>query len=181
MFLHVSVCPQGGVVSQHALQVSGGCIPACLAGFQTHTQGGAWGIWPGGSPDLHLGGLQATPRGSPGPHPGGSPGPHLGRSPGPHLGGVSRPTPGGCLQAHTRGVYASMHWGRPPPRLMASAAGGVHPTGMHSCLNIYLSISHINISFTLFMIPRKIPRNLLCESGCWHVTLRIFLYCLWRH
>ena len=54
-------------------------------------------------------------------------GPHPGRrlrglasggggSPGPHLGGVSRPTPGGGgLQAHTRGVYPSMHWGRTPP------------------------------------------------------------------
>ena len=38
----------GGVVSQHALhQVSGGeqgaGIPACLAGFQVHTQGGSLG------------------------------------------------------------------------------------------------------------------------------------------
>ena len=38
------------------------------------------------------------------------------------LGGCFRPTPGGNLQAHTwggvsrpRGVYSSMHWGRPPP------------------------------------------------------------------
>ena len=37
------------MVSQHALQVSGlGCIPACLATFQAHTQRGAWGVWPGG-------------------------------------------------------------------------------------------------------------------------------------
>ena len=43
MFLHVSVSHSvhGGLVSQHALQqVSGGCIPACLAGLQFHTQGG---------------------------------------------------------------------------------------------------------------------------------------------
>ena len=31
----------------------------------------------------------------------------LGVFPGPH--------PGGCLQAHTRGEYPSMHWGRHPP------------------------------------------------------------------
>ena len=43
----LSFCPQGeGVVSQHALQqVSRGGIPACLAGFQAHTQGGAcWNL-----------------------------------------------------------------------------------------------------------------------------------------
>ena len=93
-----------------------------------------------------LGGLQAQTWGSPGLHRGGSPGPHL---------GVSRPTPGGLqahtqwsLQAHTWGVsrpptravsrptprgYPSMHWGRPPTNQTATAAGGTHPTGMHSC------------------------------------------------
>ena len=55
---------------------------------------------------------------------------------------VSRPTPKGevegsgwgGLQAHTlvRGVYPSMHWGRPSPPT-ATAAGCTHPTGMHSC------------------------------------------------
>ena len=137
MFLHVSVCSQGGrgVVSEHALQVSGGwypsmpcrsqggCIPACLAGFQAHTQGGAWGVWLGwgggspglhpggswgvwpgwGSPCPHLGGLQAHTQGGKlrglawgvsRPTPGGSPGPHPGGSPGPNPGG---------LQAHTWG------------------------------------------------------------------------------
>ena len=44
-------CSQGGVVSQHALQlVFGGGIPACLAGLQAHTQGGYpnmhWGRHP---------------------------------------------------------------------------------------------------------------------------------------
>ena len=73
MFLLMSVCPWG-VVSQHALQqVLGGSIPACLAGFQAHTQGGvegsvhgglqahtqggSWGVWPGWS----------APRGVPAP------------------------------------------------------------------------------------------------------------------
>ena len=90
----------------------------------------------------------------PGPHPGGKlRGIWL-------VGGVSRPTPKGeverdlarrglqahtqggswggssqgGLQAHTRaGVYPSMHWGRTP--LMATAAVGTHPTGMHSCFS----------------------------------------------
>ena len=87
MFLHVSVILFTGA--------GGGGIPACIAG----------GI------QACLAGLQ---RGSPGPHLGGSSGPHPGGSPGPYLGGhlqahtwgVSRPTP--------RGVYPSMHWGRPP-------------------------------------------------------------------
>ena len=54
MFSHMSVIlfTGGEVVSQHALQVlskhalqqvsgEGGGIPACLAGFQAHTQGGS--------------------------------------------------------------------------------------------------------------------------------------------
>ena len=95
MFLHMSVCPQGGMVSQHALQVSGGCIPACLEGFQAHTQGGAWGVWPGGALQAHtLGGLQAHTLGQ----------------------GVSRPTSRGYPCPHPgEGVYPNMHWGRTPP------------------------------------------------------------------
>ena len=73
MFLHVSVCPQGGGC--------GGVIPACLAGFQTHTQREAWGVWLG--------------RGSPGPHPGGK---LRGLA-----WGVSMPTPKGGLHTHTQG------------------------------------------------------------------------------
>ena len=50
MFLHASVCPQGGGIPAC---LAGGipaclsglqgcvCIPACLAGFQAYTQGGA--------------------------------------------------------------------------------------------------------------------------------------------
>ena len=77
-------------------------------GLQAHTQGGSWGVWPGGSPGPHLRVSRPTPRGgSWGVWPGGSPGPH----------------PGG---------YPSMHWGRTPQQT-ATAAGGTHPTGMHSC------------------------------------------------
>ena len=74
-------------------------------------------------------------------------------SPGPHLGVVSRPTPRGvCLQAHTWGGLQAHKPGgvsRPTPGgvsqqalrqtpPMATAAGGTHPTGMHSCLQINL-------------------------------------------
>ena len=77
------------------------------------------------------------------------------RSPSPHpvgklrglARGVSRPTTGtGSLQAHTWGGGSpGPHLGRgcvsqdalrqnpPPPPWTATAAGGTHPTGMHSC------------------------------------------------
>ena len=79
-----------------------------------------------------------------------------------HVLQVSRPTPGGklrglawwCLQAHTWWVSPGPHSGRgfpgphpervagipacteadtSPPQQMATAEGGMHPTGMHSC------------------------------------------------
>ena len=45
---------------------------------------------------------------------------------------VSRATPLG-VQAQAGGVYPSMHWSRHPPREMATAAAGMHPTGIYSC------------------------------------------------
>ena len=60
--------------------------------------------------------------------------------PGAHPGGVQAHVQGVGAQAHTRGikaqvwgVYPSMHCGRYTPQQMATAAGGTHPTGMHSC------------------------------------------------
>ena len=113
MFLHMSVivfrgggipacitggipaCITGGIPACLAAALQGACgIQACLAGFQAHTQRGSSGVWPGGSPGPHPGGVQVHTQG-------GSPGPHLGGSPGPHPGGVSRPTPGGCIPACT--------------------------------------------------------------------------------
>ena len=63
--------------------------------------------------------------------------------------GVSRPTPGMGVQAHTHGDCPGLGWGvsrpRPegcipacteadtPSQQTATAAGGTHPTGMHSC------------------------------------------------
>ena len=191
MFLHVSVCPQGGGgvgrfpsmpcrwypsmpcrsprgrgVSQHALQVSRPTPKGEL-------EGSGWG-------DV----FRPTPRGqvegsglggSPGPHPGGEVEGSGWGSPGHTTGGVTRPTPEGVsrltprgvggLQAHTgEEVYPSMHWGRPPLHLMATAAGGTHPTGMHSC---FLKISRSDKSLRWFI--RK-PYDTLWELYVSHVS-----------
>ena len=166
-YMCLSFCPQGDVVSQHALQVvsqhacrsRGGGFPAYLAVLQAHTQGKlrglAWGVsrptpkgWVegsglGGSPGLHPGGSWGVRPGEvsrPIPR-GGSWGVWSGVSR-PTPGRVSRPTPGGCLQAHTwGGLQADTQGSIPgcteadsPHEQMATAAGGTHPSGMHSCL-----------------------------------------------
>ena len=74
----------------------GGCIPACLAGFQAHSQGELGGSGWGVSRSI----------------PGGSPSPHLGW-------GWYIPA---CTEAD--------------PPLMATAADGMHPTGMHCCFEV---------------------------------------------
>ena len=77
-------------------------------------EGGGRGVWPGGflGPDLgEVGGLAG---GCPGPGPGGCPG----------------PGPGGVSQHALRQTL--------PPKQTATAADGTHPTGMHSCLDIFL-------------------------------------------
>ena len=78
----ISACIAGGISACLAAGLGGGGgVPAYLAGLQAHTQGGSWGVWPGGSPLPHLGGVsRPTPVG----------------------GCVSRPTPGGipaCTEA----------------------------------------------------------------------------------
>ena len=158
MFLDVSVCPQVDclstlqVVSQHALQVSrGNGIPACLAdlqgGLQAHTQGGSWGVWP-------WGGLQAHTQGVSRPTPtGGSLGPHPGGSLGPHREGVCIPA---CTEAG------------PLPPWTAAAAGGTHPTGMHSCLYCFLFLGKL-VAFRLLLwrIPLQKTRN----NNSWGITI----------
>ena len=67
-----------------------------------------------------------------------------GGSPGPHPRGVSRPTPGGCIPACTE---ADPH----PPT--ATAAGGTHPTGMHSCCSISSGQMSIKDIDTVVMYP----------------------------
>ena len=110
MFLHVSVIlfTGGGWYPSMHCRWYPGSLAAGLSGG-----GGEGGGGEGGGFPACLAGVQAHTWG------GGSPGPHPG-------GGFSRPTPKG------RVVYPSMHWGRHPPP-MATAAGGTHPAGMHSC------------------------------------------------
>ena len=113
------------VVSQHALQqVSGGGIPACLSGFQAHTQGGSLG---------------GSGWGSPGPHPGGK------------LRGIwSRPTPKGEVEGDlARGVSAlggacstgCLLWeGLSAPGWGVSAPGGLwRPPHDGYCCGQYIS------------------------------------------
>ena len=126
MFLQASVCPQGEVVSQNVLQVvsqhalqqvsGGGGIPACLAGFLAHIQGEVYGDLAGGR--------------SPGPQPRGK------------LRGIwSRPTPMGEVEGDLAGGACS-GGNPPPPSVMATAAGGTHPTGMHAyCKSVFTQIS----------------------------------------
>ena len=53
------------------------------------------------------------------------------------LGGVSRPTPGGVSRPRPGGCIPACNEADTPPQT-ATAAGGTHPTGMHSCLRPFL-------------------------------------------
>ena len=112
MFLHVSV--------SHSVHRGGG-IPACIAGLQAHTQGEVEGSGLGSLQAHTQGEVEGLARGVSRPTSGGvSPGPHPGRgSPGPHPGGVG-------------GVPACTEADTSPQQQTATAAGGTHPTGMHS-------------------------------------------------
>ena len=94
-----------------------------ITGLQAPTQGGSWGVWPGG-------GSRPTPGEgvSPGPHPGGPPSPCRGVLQAHTRGGVSRPTPRGGVPQH-----ALRQTPLPP---MATAAGGTHP-----CWNAFLYLN----------------------------------------
>ena len=102
--------PKGGALSGRGL------VPACLAAFQAHTQGGSLGGSGQGGPQAHIQGGSWGGSG-PGPHPRGK------------LRGIwSRPTPKGEVEGDL--VQA-----QPPPfPVTATAAAGTHPTGMHSCV-----------------------------------------------
>ena len=120
MFLHVSVILfMGGVVSQHALQVSmGDGIPTCLAGGIPACLAGLRGV-SRPTPRWEVEGLLV--RGVSRPTPGGSPGPHQ-----------------GGLQAHTWQVVSQHALRQTPPGAVHAGrygqqAGSTHPTGMHSC------------------------------------------------
>ena len=103
----IPACTAGGIPACLAAGLQGGGIPACLAGFQAHTQGWSWG---GSGPGHTQGGSWG----------GSGQGECLLRGGVLARGGASS---GGCL---LQGVY------RPPP-VMGTAAGSMHPTGMHSC------------------------------------------------
>ena len=145
MFLHVSVILStggGGYPSMHCrfLSTRGLVSPHALQVSRPTPRGG------GGSLGVCL-------VGSPGPHPGWKlRGLALGE-------GVSRPTlkgkvDRGGLQVQTWGVsrpvtHVSVHtWGLgipAPPSQTATAAGGTHPTGMHSCccIKVCLVVKHV--------------------------------------
>ena len=129
MFLHMSVCPQqeGWYPSMHCRSPGphpGGRLRGLAwgGGLQAHTQGKLRG--------LALGVSRSTPRGE-------VEGSGLGGSPDPHLGGVSRPTPRG-LQVYTRGVCIPACTEADTPWQTATAVGGLHPAGMHSCFHVKL-------------------------------------------
>ena len=140
MCLWFSSRGSGGVVSQHVVsqhalqQVSRGVYPSMPCRFPgLHSGGKLRGL--GGSPGPHLGGLQAHTQG-------GCPGPYQ---------GVSRPAPGGSPGPHPGG-YPSMHWGRPPRRLL-------HHTGMHSCLKYDSAWCSQNIVDGKLNIRKAYPEN----------------------
>ena len=64
------------------------------------------------------------------------------RFPGPHSGGRLRGLVGGGISRPTPGGGVSQHALRQSPLLLtATAAGGTHPTGMHSCfLKIFMKV-----------------------------------------
>ena len=137
MFLQVSVCPGGGGIPAC---IAGG-IPACLAaggGISACIAGGipACLAAGGGIPACIAGGIPAClAAGGVGQQGGWV---HTqGKLRGLTRGG-SMPTPGG-VQAHTRGCISqhALRQTPPSPVWTATAAGGTHPTGMHSCYDLF--------------------------------------------
>ena len=135
MFLQVSVCPRGGggdqsmpcrwYPSMPCSRSWGGGIPACLAGFQAHIQGGSLG----GSGQ---GRLRPTPKGEfegdlvQGPQP---------RGKGEVEGDLAKR---GLLPGNA--CSWGMDSGDPSCHQTATVADGTHPTGMHSCILCITSI-----------------------------------------
>ena len=119
-------------------EVGRGGIPGCLAGGIPGCLAGLRGGWGGGIPAC-LAGLQAHTHG------GEVEGSGLG-------GGVSRPTPRGEVEGSPGpdlgGIPACTE--ADTPQQTATAAGGTHPTGMHSYFGIILI--PIPVKLKLFMI-----------------------------
>ena len=162
----IPACIAGGIPACFAAGLQMGLcgIPAYLAGFQAHTQGGSWrgSGWGGG--------------GSPGPHPRGAVEGDQARvgSPGPHSRGKLRGIwPGGACSevACSRGVPAPRGEGMPapggvwrPPPVTATAAGGTHPTGMHSCSSFFLLLG---LPSSVKMVPNHYLSNFPANHMGW--------------
>ena len=107
--------------------------------------GGCLGLGPGG----RLRGLVGRCLG---PDPGG----RLGVWPGE---GVSRPRPRGMLGGLAGGCVQAQAWSRTPAQQTATAVGGMHPTGMHSC-------------YKCIRVPKAVLCDIMkrkyisCESRC---------------
>ena len=120
MFLQVSVCPRG-VVSQHALQVvSQHALQAVSQhALQVVSQHGLQQVSGGWYPSMHCRWYPSMP---------------CNRS----LGGSA---PGGV---YSQGGGIPAYTEADPPPLpqgeTATAADGTHPTGMHSCFRLFVSI-----------------------------------------
>ena len=134
MFLHVSV--------SHSVHMGGGWYPACFAGLQAHIQEEVEGSGLGGLQAHNQGEMRGLAWGVSRPTP-------MGEVEG-LAWGVSRSTPrgevegsclGGGLQAHTWGGVSRHALRQTPPQQTATASGGTHPTGIHSC-SIYLFHEH---------------------------------------
>ena len=85
--------------------------------------------------------------------------------------GVTRPTPGGGLRPTPRGVQVqaqegvSQHALRQTPPPMATAAGSMHPTGMHSCFfNFPASVNNKNAFIRM--------RTICCSSRLGGVSVQ---------
>ena len=102
-------------------------IPACLASFHTHTQGGSWGVWPGGV-------SRPTPKG-------------VSR---PTSGGLQAHTQGG-LQAHTHGGLQAHTWGRGIP---ACTEADTLPADGYCC-GRYASYWNTFLFYNIFLLCRS--------------------------
>ena len=130
-----------------------------LRGLQAHTQGGSWGVWPGGV-------SRPTTRGAPCQQPGGSPGPQL----------------GGCLQAHTqggipayteadpladgycRGRYAS-YWNAFLFHNELTALTSCHIDHRFTAIRVYIQVFVISVD-----MPFKPYQMLERHIACWAPT-----------
>ena len=114
--------------------------------------------WYPSMPCRSLEGLQAHTQGRV------SPGRHLGEGSRPTPGGVSRPTP-------RRGVYPSMHWGRPPTPVVGYCRGR-YASYCNAFLFLHCLHTHWGVhvhthrhAHTLYLVSPLPPRTLMDTSS----------------